>query len=233
MNTPPAYAEDTASPSRPTARSVRAFDFLDIDLNVLQGFIPAAVFLIAHQIWPTRIAIALSFTATVIVFARNKHSGVIRFLSALGFAIAALSTAIGLAFDSGLAFVAQNIFSDVVFTFVFAGSVLAGRPLIGGIARELVPAIRPVLHVNTPVFVYLSLLNAGINAFSAGIRYVMIESFSIDLYVILSRVVFLPLNIAFIVLCYVWITRTAIRLWPDDMPYEHLRRRGRRLDASL
>jgi hypothetical protein len=220
------------APARPTPQSVRALDFIRIDPGVFQGFIPAAVFLIANQFGPIRLAIALSFAATVIVFARNKTSGVIRFLSTLGFAIATLSTGIGLAFDSSRAFVAQNIFADVVFTVVFTASVVIGRPLIGGIARELVPGIKPVLAINTPVFAYLSLLNAGINAFSAVVRFLLIQAVSVDLYVVLSRVVFLPLNVAFIALCYVAITRTAIRMWPEDMPYEHLRRRGKPREAS-
>ncbi len=217
---------DPASAER-EHEAARVRDFLNIDASVFQGFAPAIVFLIANQFGPVQVAIVLSFAAAVLVFVRNRASGVIRFLSSIGFAIVAFSTALSLALDSDRAFVAQNIFADVVFAAIFAGSVLAHRPLIGAIARELVPGVRPVMRVDLPVFVQLSMLSAGINVVSAVSRYFMIESMSINAYVILSRVVFIPVNIAFIVLCYVAITRTAIRIWPEDMPYEHLRRRGR------
>ena len=204
---------------------------MNIDPSVFQGFAPAIVFLIANQLAPTQIAIVLSFAAAVVVFVRNKASGVIRLLSTIGFAIIAFSTALGLALDSDRAFVAQNIFADIVFAALFFGSVVVGRPLIGAIARELVPGIRPVMQINLPVFVQLSLLNAAINVVSAIARYLMIENMSTNAYVILSRAVFIPVNIAFIALCYFLIVRTAIRIWPEDEPYEHLRRR-RRSDAS-
>jgi hypothetical protein len=83
------------------------------------------------------------------------------------------------------------------------------------------------MHVGLPVFAHLSLLSAAINAVSAVVRYFMIENMSVDAYIILSRVIFIPVNIAFIVLAYVMITHTAIRIWPEDEPYEHLRRRRR------
>ncbi len=220
-----------AEPPPDERNRARVRDFLNIDANVFQGFAPAVVFLIANQFGPAQIAIVLSFAAAVVVFARNKTSGVIRLLSTLGFAIIAFSTVLGLALDSDRAFVAQNIFADIVFAALFVSSVLAGRPLIGAIARELVPGIRPVMRVNLPVFVQLSLLNAAINGVSAVARYFMIESMSVNAYVILSRAVFIPVNIAFVVLCYVMIVRTAIRIWPEDEPYEHLRRK-RGGDAS-
>jgi hypothetical protein len=180
---------DTPRDARDRAR-VR--DFMQIDAGVFQGFLPALVFLVANRFGPTQLAIALSFAVAVWVFARNKSSGVIRFLSAIGFLIVAFSAILGLALNSDRAFVAQNIFADVVFALLFLGSVLAGRPLIGAIARELVPGIKPVMHVGLPVFAHLSLLSAAINAVSAVVRYFMIENMSVDAYIILSRAVFIP-----------------------------------------
>jgi hypothetical protein len=218
---------DTSRSDMPRAERARVRDFLRIDASVFQGFLPSIVFLVANRLGPTQVAIALSFAAAVWVFARNRSSGVIRLLGSVGFLIVAFSAVLGLALDSDRAFVAQNIFADIVFTGLFAGSVWIRRPLIGAIARELVPGIGPVMRIDLPVFVWLSLLNAAINAVSAVARYFMIESLSVDAYVILSRAVFIPVNIAFIVLCYVSVTRTAIRIWPHDVPYEHLRQRGR------
>jgi intracellular septation protein A len=223
--------EDTPPPRR-DASPARVRDFMQIDASVFQGFLPAIVFLVANRLGPVQIAIILSFATAAWVFARNKSSGVIRMLSAVGFLLVALSTVIGLALNSDRAFVAQNIFADVVFAALFLGSVATRRPLIGAIARELVPGIRPVMHIGLPVFAQLSLVSAAINVVSAIVRYFMIESMSVDAYVILSRVVFIPVNIAFVVLCYVTITRTAIRIWPEDEPYEHLRRGPHRRPAA-
>jgi hypothetical protein len=206
---------------------IRARDFLDLDFRVLLGFLPSLVFLIADRAASTQIAIALSFAATVLVFVNTKSHGVIRFLSTFGFTIVAASAVLGLALDSDRAFVAQNIFSDIAFAAAYIGSVIIGKPLVGAIARELVPGIKPVMLIGLPVFVKLTLLSAGTNIASAIVRYFMLENMSTEAYVILSRAVFIPVNIAFVALCYVSITRTAIRIWPDDMPYEHLRRRGR------
>jgi hypothetical protein len=163
---------------------------------------------------------------SAIVFLRNRARGVIRLLSVLGFSIVTVSTIIGIVADSGRAFAAQNIVADIIFAAIFIGSVLVGRPFIGLIARDLVPGIRPVMELRNPVFVRLTLLSAAINIVSAVARGFMIANLSVNAYVIVSRLVFLPINIAFIALCYVMVTRTAIRIWPADVPYEHLRRRG-------
>lgn len=222
--------EETTPPRDGSPARVR--DFMQIDASVFQGFLPAIVFLVANRFGPVQVAIILSFATATWVFARNKSSGVIRMLSAVGFLLVAFSTVIGLALNSDRAFVAQNIFADIAFAGIFLGSVVIRRPLIGAIARELVPGIRPVMHIDLPVFVQLSLVSAAINIVSAIVRYFMIENMSVDAYVILSRVVFIPVNIAFVVLCYVTVTRTAIRIWPEDEPYEHLRRRSNRGSAA-
>jgi hypothetical protein len=225
---PSMTAEPPPAEGQQDARErARVRDFLQIDASVFQGFLPAIVFLVANRFGPTQLAIVLSFAVAVWVFARNKSSGVIRLLSAIGFLIVAFSSVLGLALNSDRAFIAQNIFADIVFAVLFAGSVIVGKPLMGAIARELVPGIKPVMHIDLPVFVQLSLLNAAINAVSAVVRFFMIENMSTEAYIVLSRAVFIPVNIAFVVLAYVMVTRTAIRIWPEDEPYEHLRRRGR------
>jgi hypothetical protein len=205
---------------------VRTRDYISIDPSVFHGLLPVAAFVITNYLGPAQLAIAVSFIVSCVIFFRHRTRGVIRLLSVIGFTIVASSAVVGLVFESDRAFAAQNIMADVAFAALFAGSVIIGRPLIGAIARDLVPGIQPVMEPRHPVFVQLTLLNAAINIASAVVRALMITSLPVNTYVIVSRAVFLPVNIAFIALCYVMITRTAIRIWPADEPYEHLRRHG-------
>jgi intracellular septation protein A len=216
-----------ASPEQPRGERARTLDYLNIDASIFQGLLPVATFLVVNQFGPAQAAIGASFVVSAIIFVRNRARGVIRLLSVLGFSIVTISAIIGIVADSDRAFAAQNIVADVIFAAIFIASVLIGRPFIGLIARDLVPGIRPVMELRNPIFVQLTLLSAAINVVSAVARAFMIANLSVNTYVIVSRVVFLPVNIAFMVLCYVMITRTAIRIWPADEPYEHLRRRGK------
>jgi intracellular septation protein A len=216
--------EDPAAP-RPDADEpsegrgeIRPWEYVRPDFRVLEGGIPAFAFLIVNSLWDTRVAIGISFAASIWVFVRNQSSGVIRFLSVMSFLITAGSAAVGLAFSSDTAFVAQNMVSDFVVAVVMVGSVLIGRPLVGAVSRQLVPQIQPVMQLDHPTFRTLTLVSAGINIFTGVIRIFMLDAMSANAYLILSRVVFIPLNIAFYVLCYVLISRVAIRTWPADEP---------------
>lgn len=100
--------------------------------RILESLLPVAVYIACNSFASTQIAIASSFAASVVVFARNRGYGTIRFLGLLGFAVLTISANLGLIADSGKVYVAQNLVSDFIFAGVFAGSVLAGRPLIGG-----------------------------------------------------------------------------------------------------
>jgi hypothetical protein len=72
--------------------------------------------------------------------------------------------------------------------------------------------------VNHAIFLRLTMMNAGINFATGVIRIFMLAAMSANLYLIMSRVVFFPLSVLFFLLCYRWITREAIRIWPVDMP---------------
>jgi intracellular septation protein A len=210
-------SESVTSP--PTSRDdVRVRDYVRPDFRVFEGFLPVLVFFVANRMGPAEVAIGLSFATAVVVFARNKSSGIIRALSVLGFVIVTASAVAGIVASSDKVFVAQNIVSDFAFVIIMMGSVLIGRPLIGAIARELVPGIRPVMAVNDPAFVVLTLVNGAINLGTGVARIFMLDAMSADTYAIVSRVAFIPLNIAFFVLCYALIARRAIAIWPADLP---------------
>ena len=189
-----------------------------IDPRIFLGAVPAVVFLIARQFLSTQLSIGVSFAASAFVFFRNPGHGVIRALSVLSFVVVTIAAVIGIISENETAFVAQNLAGDFIIAGVCVGSMIARRPLIGGIARELAPGIRPVMPIEHPTFMWLTAANAAVQALVGLARAVMLVTLSTGVYVIVSRVVFIPLNIGFVLFCYREVTRSAIRIWPADMP---------------
>ena len=165
-------------------------------------------------------SISASLAVAVIVFARNRQSGVIRALSVLGFAIVAVSAAVGLTINSDKAFAAQNIVSDFAIAPIALGSILIGRPLAGAVGRELFPAIRPLVPERHGVFVVLTLVVVGINLATGVIRLVMIDALSTNDYVLLSRLIGIPFNILLFGLAYVLVLRVVERELAEN-PHLH------------
>lgn len=192
---------------RRSASSALEPRYLQFNGSVAEGGIPVAVFWVANSLGPSSVAITLSFIAAAVVFLRNRDSGVIRALSLLGFLIVAASAGAGLLLASDKAFAAQNIASDFAFVAISLGSVMVGKPLIGYVARELLPALRPHLEATERVFVILTLLNAFINLGTGIVRFWMLDVLETNDYVILSRVIGIPTNLAFFGLAYVLIKR--------------------------
>jgi hypothetical protein len=175
--------------------------------SVMEGGLPVVVFWLVNQFADAPVSISASFVAAIIVFARNKQSGVIRALSVLGFVIVAASAAVGLTINSDKAFAAQNIVSDFVIVPIALGSILVGRPLAGAVGRELFPAIRPIVPERHRVFVFLTLLVVAVNLSTGVIRLLMIDTLSTNDYVLLSRVIGIPFNILLFGLAFVLVLR--------------------------
>lgn len=186
--------------------------------RILEGLWPVAAYFLVNLLAPAEAAIAASFAVSIVVFLRNRAHGTIRLLAAIGFAVVAASAALGLVSHSGRIYVAQNLVTDFIFAGVFAGSILAGKPLVGAIAREVAPALQPVMAVDHPLFVQLTLVSVAMNLGEGVARIFLLQSLSDNVYIIMSRVLFLPLSIGFYVLCYALVNREAIRIWPEDMP---------------
>jgi intracellular septation protein A len=186
--------------------------------RILEGLLPVGAYIAVNLFAATEVAIAASFAASVMVFVRNRAHGTIRLLGGIGFAVVAASAVLGLISHSGKVYVAQNLVSDFIFAGVFFGSVLAGKPLIGAIAREVAPALQPVMAVNHALFTQLTLVSAAINFGEGVARIFLLNALSDNEYVIVSRVLFIPLSVGFYVLCYALVNREAIRIWPEHMP---------------
>ena len=175
--------------------NIRMRDYVRFDPQILIGFVPVAVFLIANALGPAQIAIGLSFVASCIVFAMTPGRGATRLLSITGFAIVTVSAVVGILADNDRIFVAQNIGIDLAFAALFAGSVIVGKPIIGLIAREAAPGIQPVMALEDPIFVRLTLLNVGINLVEAALRVGMLFWLDAGAYAIVSRVSAAPVTI--------------------------------------
>jgi hypothetical protein len=170
-----------------------------------EGILPALVFWVLNQFSDPRVAIAASFATAVVVFYRNRDSGVIRFLSAMSFAIIAASAVVGLVFESDKAFAAQNIVSDFLTVPMALGTIFVGRPLVGMVTRELVPAVRPLMAVDHSAFVWLTVIVVAVNFTTGVIRWYMLDALSTNDYVILSRVLGVPFNILYFAVCFYWV----------------------------
>ena len=215
MNRPDEPPE--AAPEPPNLPEFTRFlhgDFSGVDWRIFWTALPVVVFLVLNTFWPedlwrTQVAIVGSFLSSAYVFATNRDSGVIRALVVLGFLIVAGSAAFGLAINSAKAFAAQNIFTDFIMAAISLGSVLAGKPLVGAVARQGVPALRTLMDPKHRVFVYLTLTFMAINIVTGIFRIFLLGEFNATEYVLISRATGLPFSVGFLIACYFSIKRTA------------------------
>jgi hypothetical protein len=208
---PPEAAPDT--PNLPDFNKLLHGDFSAVDWRIFWSLLPLVVFLVLNSFWPedlwrTQVAIIGSFAASTLVFAMNRDSGVIRFITVLGFVVVAGSAVVGLVADSAKAFAAQNIYSDFLVAAVCLASVAIGKPLVGAVARESIPALRTLMDPSHRVFVILTLIFMAYNIGTGIFRIFLLGEFSANEYVIVSRVTS-PISLAFFLACYFMIKRAA------------------------
>lgn len=196
---------ETAGPTR--ARHAIDPRYLQLNYGVLEGGAPVIIFWVANNLGPSSLAIVLSFLTAAFVFVRNRKSGIVRILSIVSFAIVAASAAAGLALNNDKAFAAQNIVSDVSFVVIGIVSLVIGKPFVGPLTRELIPALRPLLNDADRVFVILTVVNVLINVVQAIVRVWLLDAMSTNSYVVVSRVIGVPFNVAYFGLAYVLIVR--------------------------
>lgn len=214
MNRPDEPPEATPdAPNLPNFRKLMQGDFSAVDWRIFWSGLPLIVFLVLNSFWPedlwrTQVAIVASFAASTWVFATNRDSGVIRFITVLGFVVVAGSAVVGLAADSAKAFAAQNIYSDFLVAAVCLASVAIGKPLVGAVARESIPALRPLMDPRHRLFVILTLVFMAYNIGTGIFRIFLLGEFSANEYVIVSRITS-PISIAFFLACYFTIKRAA------------------------
>ena len=207
------------TPRLPEVSRILRGEWDTIDWRVAQSGVPVIVFVVLNQFGSAHLAIGASFAASVWVILNNRDSGVIRALALMGFVVVTGSAVVGLLANSAKAFAAQNIVGDFLVASVGVGSVLIGRPLVGAVARETIPALRSLLDLQHRAFVYLTLGFVAINIFTGIVRIFLLDALSTNEYVLVSRLVGFPLTGAFFVVSYLTIKRAAVALAPG-MPSE-------------
>lgn len=200
---------DLARPHIPEVSRILRGDLDAIDWRVAEAGVPVILFLILNFIAPAQVAIGASFAASAVVFLRNRDSGIIRVLAIMGFVVITGSAIVGLATESRKAFAAQNIVSDFLVATVALGSIAIGRPLVGAIARQTLPALRSLLDIRHRTFVYLTLGLVALNVFTGVVRIFMIDALSTNEYVVLSRAVGFPFSAVFAAASYFFVKRAA------------------------
>ncbi len=223
MNRPDESAEAAPdAPNLPEFRKLLHGDFSAVDWRIFWSGLPLVIFLALNSFWPedlwrTQVAIVASFLASLWVFLDNRDSGVIRLITVLGFVVVAGSAVLGLAINSAKAFAAQNIYSDFLVAAVCLGSVAIGKPLVGAVARESIPALRDLMEPRNRLFVILTLVYMTYNIGTGVFRIFLLGEFSANEYVIASRITS-PISIAFFLVCYFTIKRAAGLSQPSPTP---------------
>ncbi len=169
-----------------------------MNLRIMASTIPIAVFYAMHRIGPPWLAILAGFIASAVVYYYARRDRLIGFLALFGFVVVGASALVGLIWNSEKAYLASGPVSDFLFIGIYLGSIAIGHPLIGGIARELVPTIAGRLPHNAPVFVKLSVLWAVYDLFHGISRIYMLREWSVGEYILWSRLLNWPISTALI-----------------------------------
>src|SRR5262245_3488805 len=121
--------------------------------RMLWSLAPAAIFWVLWRTTETWIAILAGFGASLIVLRLHRGPPLIGILTMFGIVIVGLSGLVGIIWDSPKAYLASGPVSDFLFVPVYLVSILMRRPLVGGISRELFPAIAGRIPIDHRVFV--------------------------------------------------------------------------------
>src|SRR5690606_22127869 len=100
-------------------------------------------------------------------------------------------------------FLASGPISDFLFVPLYLGSILVGRPIIGGIVRELVPVVRDHVPEKAPIWAWLTLAWAVCNLSQGFLRLWLLSNLSVGEYLVWSRVLAWPMSAAMILVTVV------------------------------
>ena len=159
---------------------------------MLLSLVPVAVFLVLTRVTGPSLAVFGGFLASAGVFYLARRDRLIGLLTLAGFAVLTASAVVGIVKGSERAYLASGPISDFLFVPLYFGSLLVHRPLVGGIARELVPAITRGVPLDAPVYRQLSLAWAIFDVLHGSAALVLLNRLSVAQYVVWSRVLLWP-----------------------------------------
>jgi hypothetical protein len=189
-----------------------------VNLRITWSIAPVAVFYLLTRVADPWVAVAGGFAASTVVFWYNRRDRLIGLLTAFSFLVVAVSAGVGIAVNNEKAYLAAGPVGDFLFVPLYLGSILIGKPLIGGIARELLPKYAGHVPVNAPVFVWLSVAWAGWDLAHGLVRLWMLQEMSVGEYIIWSRLAFWPFSSAMVGITAWLAVREGKKYRPDDTP---------------
>jgi intracellular septation protein A len=187
-----------------------------VNVRIFASMVPVGVFYLVSRVGESWQAIVAGFIASAIVFWYTRKDRLIGALTAFGFLVVAVSAVIGIIWDSEKAYLASGPVADFLFVPLYLGSIVIGRPLIGGIARELFPAVAASIPPRAALFNWLSAAWAMFDVFHGVFRIYLLRELSVGEYIIWSRLLFWPFSAAMIGVTAWLIFREAKRLAPED-----------------
>jgi hypothetical protein len=183
-----------------------------MNFRLFMSVIPVAVFLGLDRLGaPAVLAIGFGFAASTAVFFWNRKDRLIGALTLFGFVVVAISAMAGIIWSNEKAYLAAGPLTDFLFIPMYLGSIALRQPLVGGIARELVPGVAGKLPVNAPVFVGLSFAWAAYDLAHGVLRAYLLNELSVGEYVVWSRLISWPFSAALLGLTVWLIVRAAGR----------------------
>lgn len=163
--------------------------------RILLTLLPIAIFYgLFRMDAPTWVAITGGFLASLLVLSTNRRDRLIGGLTLFGFGILAITAVIGIIWGSEKAYLASGPISDFLLAPLYLGSILIGKPLVGGIVRELFPAYVAGLPPDHRVYSGLSLMWAGYDVVHGIARVYMLSNLSVGEYLVWSRLAAWPVT---------------------------------------
>jgi len=169
-----------------------------LNLRIMWSIAPVAVFYLLTRVADPWVAVLGGFAASTVVFWYNRRDRLIGTLTAFSFVVVAVSAGVGIVANSEKAYLAAGPIGDFLFVPLYLGSVAIGKPLIGGIARELLPKYAGHVPINARVFAWLTVAWAAWDLLHGLVRLWMLQEMSVGEYIIWSRLAFWPFSSAMV-----------------------------------
>lgn len=163
-----------------------------MNLRILWGAIPIAVFYALSRVAAPWMAISGGFAASAVVYWFNRRDTTLGMLTLFGFAVVSVSAVTGIVMNSEKAYLASGPAADFLFVPVYAVSIAIKKPLIGAIAREMFPKYAASVPLNAPVYVWLSVYWAAHDVVQGVARIFLLDTLSVGEYLVWSRVLNWP-----------------------------------------
>ncbi|MCZ2108395.1 MAG: DUF3159 domain-containing protein [Dehalococcoidia bacterium] len=163
-----------------------------VRLRLVLSILPAWLFLLVSRFAPAWASISAGFGATVVVYFVSGHSRLVGAIATFGFGIAAIHAVFGIIFNDEKSYLAAGWVTDLLFVPVYTVSVVVRRPLVGGIAREMVPTVAGRLPLDATIYRLLSVFWAIFYVFHGAVQGALWHSLSVAEFVVWSRIVLWP-----------------------------------------